>query len=443
MLCTSSLLAQSDYIVTTIDTPADSDSTATRATASSPEEAFLAEHFPYLSLCDWRPGMRFLVVPGQDDVYFRLFTDSITGHEVGPGELKHKTMEYRGYDITSRGWIRLNLYCVDSQRPYYYEIRNFAFDDYCRRVQGGGVPSLVYLGDVDRARELLIGHELWLKTTIAYRDNPSSSEGFTEVELPQDSRVTVERIGAGTREYPVKIVFRGEDGQLYFNTVAMSCTNSAMGNDDFIMTRAHHHFAKAFALGSQTDTKSAKMSDELVGKYVTLRRACQMTQGGTNVNMKAATKFVVQNVEARRGTSYYTLTLTSSGKIYHKDVTFENSNVAGNIDGNDERYFNELFTIGEKYVPSNSQIHRTADVTKSSGRSNSSTSTPTSESVGGFMNMIGGVISQGMTQDEVRMSKGDPEQTHRLKSGGTQWDYYDGTKVQFNSKGRVSRIIRN
>ena len=433
--------AQSDYIVTTYEESNGGDSIAAPI-ADTPEEAFLAKHFPYISLCDWQPGMRFLVVPGDEDAYIRTFTDSITGREIGTGDLRHKVLEYRGVEQTPRGWFRLNFYCADNQKAYYAEIRNYSFAEYCLRLHGGGVRALAYLGDVDRARELLIGKDLWLKSPVVYRDSPSSSNGYVESHLPVDSHVRVERIGVGSREYPVKIVFRTDDGALFFNTVAMSRTNSGLINDDFIKDNAHHFYAYAFQMESQADTKSVKMSEKLAGKDITLRRSCQMQQedAGT-VTMKAARTFHVQAVRAKSGTAYYTLTLTSGNKTYRKDVTFENTSVVGNIDGQDESYFDELFTIGRKYVPADSQI-RHSHTGVSTRRGGGLSTTTVTETNGDFMNMMGGIVSKGMTQEEVRMAKGDPERTHKLNSGGTQWDYYDGTKVQFNKSGRVSRIIR-
>lgn len=434
--------AQSDYIVNTYEDGGSSSDSTAAVVADTPEEAFLAQHFPYISLCDWQPGMRFLVVPGEEDGVIRTFTDSITGREIGTADLRYKSLEYRGVEQTPRGWFRLNFYCAENEKSYYVEIRNFSFAEYCMRIHGGGVRGLAYLGDVDRARELLLGKDLWLKSPVVYRDSPSSSNGFVESQLPVDSHVRVERIGVGSREFPVKIVFRTDDGALYFNTVAMSRTNSALVNEDFIMDRTHHFFANAFRMESQADTKSAKMSERLAGKDITLRRSCKMQQeGGGTVTMNAARTFHVQGVRANTGTSYYTLTLASKGKTYRKDVTFENTNVAGNIDGNDESYFDELFSIGSKYVPSNSTIRRSYSGS-STRRGGGMTTTSVTESNGDFMNMMGGIISKGMTQEEVRMAKGDPERRHRLSSGGTQWDYYDGMKVQFNKSGRVSRIIR-
>lgn len=425
------LRAQNDYIVSTEPEPTAADSAVAAAATSSmsPEERFLNDNFPYLSMCDWEYGMRFMVVPGERDVTMRTFTDSITGREVGTGELRHKIMEYMGHQTTERGWFRLLFHCVDNEKTYYYEVRNFSFEEYCIKVQGG-VPALAYLGDVDKARELLIGHELWLKLPTVYRDRQNSARGYEEKQLRSDQHVTITKIGVGTREYPVKIIFQTDDGELFFQTVAMSRTNSGMLDDEFVTSKAHHYFANAFSLGSDTDARSASVAGQLKGKKITTRRATRMTHAGSNKNITQGTTFTVMDVTARPNSNYYTLRLQNKqGVIYQKDVTWVNDNVAGNIDGNDEAYFPELFSIGTTYTPSDGVIRRNHGGTYSSG------SAP-------FMHMMGGMVEKGMTQEEVRMSKGDPHRTHRLNSGGTQWDYEDGTKVVFGSNGRVTRIIR-
>ncbi|MBO4907000.1 MAG: hypothetical protein J5486_08220 [Bacteroidaceae bacterium] len=423
--------AQSDYIVSTEQTSETaSDSTEAQAATSSlsPEEKFLNDNFPYISLCDWPSGMRFMVIPSERDATMRSFTDSLEGRQISAADLRHKVLEYRGHETTDRGWFRLLFYCPDNQRSYYYEVRNFSFEEYCLRMQGG-VPALAYLGDVDKARELLIGHEFWLKSPTVYRDRRNSPRGYEQKQLRVDQHVTVVQVGVGTREYPVKIIMRTDDGELYFQTVAMSRTNSGMQEVEYGASKAHHYFANAFSIGSETDARSANMAQRLKGQKITTRRSTKMSQGGSTKTVTQGTTFTVVDVTAKPNSNYYTLRLSDrTSIIYRKDVTWVNESVSGNIDGYDEAYFPELFSMGETYTPSDGVIRRS---------NGSVSSTENSD----YMHMIVGIISNGMTQEEVRMSKGDPSHTHRLNSGGTQWDFYDGTKVQFDRSGKVVRVI--
>ena len=430
VFCSISLQAfsQNNYIVTTNESPKSEDANAGSTNSGQPESAelaFLNEHFPYLSLCDWQPGMRFMVIPGERDAFIRTFTDSISGHEVATSSLQYLTMVYRGHETTPRGWIHLNFYCPDNQKSYYHQVRNFTFEEYCTKVQDGGVSALAYLDEIDRARDLLIGKELWLKLPDVYQDSNTSPTGHLERKVATDLHVRVEKIGVGSREYPVKIVFRSDDGQLFYQSCAMSCTNSGMMPNEFVTNKAHHYFANAFSFASGASTKAATMARKLVNKYITLRRPVKMKVDGTTRTIKAATKFIVERVTAHANSDYYTLMLTNNNRLHEIDVTFVNSNVVGNIDGNDEHYFDELFTIGETYVPSNSILRNDRSVSGTGLN---------------FMNMLGGSITKGMSKEDVKLIKGEPTQTHRLNGGGTQWDYYD-TKIQFNKAGRVSRII--
>lgn len=345
-------LSQNPYIVSTLPENTDSIS-AQNATSEtqSPEERFLNQHFPYRSLCDWNVGMKFMVIPGATDAYIRTFTDSITGHEIATASLKHKILIYRGFEPTDRGWFRLLFYCPDNGKTYYDEIRNFSFEEYCAHVQGGGVPALACLDDVDKAREVLVGKELWLQKPTVYQDSEASTEGFVERQLRTNSRVHVEKIGVGTREYPVKIIFSTDNGELFFQNVALSRTNSAMSDEDFIQGKAHHYFPYAFSFVSANDTKTAKKSEQRKEKGV------------------------------------------------------------------------------EEFVP----------VVGHPKVSTYKESVPAADK---FMSMMGGMVNTGMTMEEVRMSKGEPSKKHRLNNGGTQWDYYDGTKIQFGRNGLVTKIIQ-
>lgn len=434
LFCMTEVKAQTnnDYIVSTEQIDPQNDSTAidqANIESMSAEERFLNDNFPYLSMCDWQEGMRFMVVPNDRDMIVRTFTDSLTGREVRSGELRYKIMEYRGHETTSRGWFRMNFYCPDNQTTYYYDVRNFTFEEYCSNAQGG-VPSLAYLGDVDKARELLVGKELWLKMPTVYRDRHNSSRGYEEKQLRTDMHVTVTQVGVGTREYPVKIVFSTDDGELYFQCVAMSMTNSGMLDEEFIMTRAHHHFAKAFSIGSDTDVRSANMAQRLKGQQITTRRATKMNHAGSMKSISQGTMFKVLDITSVPNSDFYTLRLsTKTGVIYRKDVTWQKGSTNGNANNSDDAYFPDLFVMNSNNTSANG------------GQQQSANGSHESQSPQ-FMHMMGGIVEKGMTKDEVRLSKGDPDRTHRLNSGGTQWDYDDGTKVVFGGNGRVTRVIR-
>lgn len=240
------LMAQDDYFVTTEVAVAAGDSASAALADMTAEQRFLNENFAYRSLCDWTEGMRFMVMPGDKDTYLNVFADAETRREVPTGDLKRHIVIYKGYEITDRGWIHLNFEVMGTNQRIFHEVRNFNFNDYCQKITNGGVPSLAYLDEVDKAKELLVGKELYSAHEIFYKDDKSSQKGYREAPLPFDSKLTVTAVGVGTREYPVKIIVMDEHGQKYFQMCTMSHTNCGMNDNEFIAKNEQHLFDKAF-----------------------------------------------------------------------------------------------------------------------------------------------------------------------------------------------------
>ena len=115
---------------------------------------FMGKNFRYYSMCDWKVGMRFMVIPEKYDLLVNTFHDAVTDREVSSGLLRHKIMVYRGYETLPTGRVHVNFSSDGDYKRYYYELPNGTFEDYCYSKMG--VPTLAYLGDVDKARELLI-----------------------------------------------------------------------------------------------------------------------------------------------------------------------------------------------------------------------------------------------------------------------------------------------
>ena len=55
---------------------------------------FMGKNFRYYSMCDWKVGMRFMVVPDKYDLLVSTFHDAITKKEVANGILRHRIMAY-------------------------------------------------------------------------------------------------------------------------------------------------------------------------------------------------------------------------------------------------------------------------------------------------------------------------------------------------------------
>ena len=92
--CCIGCYAQNGYIVSTASRQASS-------SVESPEKQFIDDHFKYYSLCDWTPGMKFMVIPERKDLVIPVFKSAETGKDVDSGELKYKIMEFLGTEVTA------------------------------------------------------------------------------------------------------------------------------------------------------------------------------------------------------------------------------------------------------------------------------------------------------------------------------------------------------
>jgi hypothetical protein len=327
-------------------------------------------------------------------------------------------MVYKGHSQTADGRCHINFTCEDNNKNYYYEVPNGTFEDYCGDKMG--VPTLAYLGDVDIARNNLMGAKLYTKTNIYRVDDETSANGYTEVSVSLNTPVTVVAIGAGTRSFPVKIIVEDANKKQFYQCVAMSRTNSGMRDEEFVNTdNTKFLFNNSFERVDATDAVTGSYSS-YVNSRVYTKRSTKMEGPRGIVTIRRNSEFVIKAVRAQSNTTYVILTLKSvnDGRTYTKQVTFVNTdNVAGDIDGFHEDYFPELFGRG-----SIRGAHK--------GISNAH-----------WKAISAGRVLKGMTKSEVRLAKGDPASSYDESKGGTTvWLYSDKTIVKFNKAGRVSGL---
>ena len=381
---------------------------------------FISENFKFHSLCDWQEGMKFMVMPEKYDLIVKTFSDASTGKEVSSISLRHKIMIFKGHTVSDDGHARINFLCQDNNKMYYYEIPSGSFDDYCYGKLG--VPTLAYLGDVDIAREKLMGKHMFTKATKYRIDTEYDGDGYQEVTVKENQDVTVKAIGVGTRSYPVKIIVEDADGNEFYQNVAISKTNSGMRDDEFIMDNAKYLFAGSFEL--QDDIMAvSKDLESYVGKTVHTKYVTDMISRGDGkerkVRVPRMSEFTIERLLPLRNSSYVTLTLqeTESRRIYYKDVTFDHvDDVTGDIDGKKEDYFGYLFAMGAGIKRETSQAARAA--------------------------IRQGRVIVGMTEDEVRLALGEPDNTALGDNGRFDWIYKRSAKfliVQFD--GRTGKVI--
>ena len=379
---------------------------------------FMGKNFRYVSMCEWKDGMRFMVVPEKYDMLVNTFCDAATGKEVSSSRLRHKIMVFKGHEDLPNGRVHVNFTCEDDKKNYYYELPNGTFDDYCFGKLG--VPTLAYLGDVDKARELLLNQVMLTRTEFFREDTEWDGDGFKEVRYPKNKVVTVKAIGVGSRSFPVKIIVEDEDGNQFYQNVAMSKINSGMRDDEFSVDNEKYLFLGSFEftggeMAVSTDIKS------YLNQTVHTTKAISMSSKGSgkvrDVKVPRFTGFIIDEINSVKDSRYYTLTLreTETRRIYYKDVLFREEDLMELRDASKDDYFGYIFGMGDGALRNTSLETRTA--------------------------IREGRVIPGMSEDEVLMAVGEPYEKVTDSKGVREWHYARSNGVilvvSFNSKGKV------
>ena len=376
---------------------------------------FMGKNFRYYSLCDWKDGMRFMVIPEKYDLLVNTFRDSNTNKEVSSGKLRHHIMVYKGHEDMPNGRVHINFFCETDNKAYYYELPNGTFDDYCYGKMG--VPTLAYLGDVDKARELLLNQTLITRTQFFRIDTEYDGDGYQEVTMPKNKVVKVVAIGVGTRTFPVKIIVEDETGEQFFQNVAMSKTNSGLRDDEFDVDNAKYLFEGSFEYTGADMPVSSDVKSYLNQTVHTKYPTAMSSKGAgkvRDVKVPKYTGFIIDEiVKDRNNTNYYSLTLreTETRRIYYKDVVFNEETRAPRED-----FFGYLFAMGDGISRNTTLETRTA--------------------------IREGRVIPGMTMEEVEMAVGEATTKIQTNDGGADWMYPRTNSilvVQFDKDGIVKK----
>lgn len=416
---TAAMAQDNDYIVKTKNVKKTAVAAAVTADDVVAEDAepkdFMGKNFRFYSMCDWKEGMRFMVIPEKYDLLVNTFRDMATNKEVSSGRLRHHIMVYKGHEDMPNGRVHINFYCETDKKSYYYELPNGTFDDYCYGKLG--VPTLAYLGDVDKARELLMDQPLITRTQFFRIDTEYDGDGFQEVKYPKNKLVTVKAIGVGTRAFPVKIIVEDENGEQFYQNVAMSKTNCGMRDDEFDVDNAKFLFEGSFEF-TGAEMEVSKDYKTYLNQTVHNKFATAMSSKGAgkerDVKVPRFTGFIIDEINRNKNQEgYYTLTLreVETRRIYYKDITFNEDNR-----GPREDYFGYLFGMGEGTSRNTTLETRTA--------------------------IREGRVIPGMTMEEVEMAVGESTNKLTTSDGVTEWWYPRSNSVlvvQFTKDGIVKK----
>ena len=375
---------------------------------------FIGQNFKFYSLCDWQEGMKFMVMPEKYDLVVKTFTDASTGKDVSSMPLKYKIMIYKGHHESADGHSRVDFYCQDNGRSYYYEIPSGSFEDYCYNKTG--VPTLAYLGDVDIAREKLMGKTLYTKTSLYRIDTEYDGDGYQVVEVPKDMEVKVTKVGVGTRNYPVKIIVQDEYGNEFYQNVAISKTNCGMRDDEFIMDEAKYLFGNSFEMVDDIMAINSYNYKTYLGKIIHTKFRTKLLNESTK-KMQAIPRMMEYQIEAmnpHKNDDKFTLKLknTTLGTYFYGDFVLDAHRAE-----NQEDYFGYVFAPGPGKKIQSSEGSRAM--------------------------MRQGHVGVGFTEDEVMMAAGEPDATQEGENGFFTWIFNRSNNkllvVEFDGNGVVTK----
>ena len=166
---TSPIIAQSDYIVTT---------PSAQEIPVGQEEQFIKSNFPLLPLGKWTPGMKFMFVPSPRSMFLPTLSSYETEKGVDNSLLKHKILTFTGTEEKAQNIpngtnysTRFIFECEGGK--YYYEIKNMRLEEISEKAPRAGINGLVYLKDVDTAKELLVGKTVYIQAESVRIDVPT------------------------------------------------------------------------------------------------------------------------------------------------------------------------------------------------------------------------------------------------------------------------------
>lgn len=387
-----------------------SNDTAATSPAQDQQQDFISSNFRFISMCDWQPGMRFMVIPDQRDLVTRAFTDK-NNVPVSTNSIKHCILIYDGHsNLGNSLHERVDFHLQnDPGTTYHFELPTQSFADYCYTRRG--VPSLAYLGDVDMAIDTLIGKQVRVKQRHFFQDSPVDGGGIVPVDLGDDKRgqvMTITKVGVGTRQFPVKLIIMDKDSIEYFQYVAISRTNSGLRDDEFERSdNKEHSFRDLFDLLEDRVPASPELQ-QWVGKTVyTMLDTSMKDANERNVRVQRLSVFRVTDIYSLGDNNKVTLTLVgnTSNKTYTKEVAIDNSQVTGR-----QEILSRLFGEGD---PESLPNVRAANMTA----------------------IRAGNVQQGFTEAEVRLALGEPSDVTAVRNGQYQWVY------QYVDTGRPFRSV--
>lgn len=401
--------AQNDYLVAT---------SPSQEISSSKEELFIKENFPLQLLCKWAPGMKFMFVPSQRDMFLPTLSVYDTEKGTDNSSLKHKILTFAGTEekiqelSNSTSYTTRFIFECEGGK-YYYEIKNVRLEEICEKNPRAYINGLVYLKDVDTAKELLTGKKIYIQSDMARVDDANSYSGYREVPIPVNTEAIVTAIGVGSQAYPVKIVFQDSQERSYYLEVALSRTNSGMDVNDFQAEKKMRYFSNAISFSNKKSGNLEALKDRYMDLTVypkqtlTVKRifGLESKQMEARVHLPRYTVLKIKEITTSSPGSLAILSLEDrQGALYITEVDLKYDVIVKN-----ENYIEDLFGFGDmkqKYPAITEERWKI---------------------------IAQGELEEGMSADECRLSIGNPVDIQLKKDSHFETWFYNGRTLEFEN----------
>ena len=406
---TCPITAQNDYIVTT---------PSTQEIPVGEEEQFIKNNFPLQPLCKWTPGMKFMFVPSTRNMFLPTLSSYDTDKGIDNSLLKHKILTFTGTEEKAQNIstgtnysTRFVFECEGGK--YYYDIKNMRLDEICEKAPRTGINGLVYLKDVDTAKELLVGKTVYIQSESAQVDDANNYSGYQDIAIPVNTEATITAIGVGSQAYPVKIVFKDTQGHSYYLEVALSRTNSGMDLNDFQGEKRMKYFSNAFSFTNKSLGTIESLKNKYLGMTVYPKKmlpakrivSFEDKQTESRVHLPRYTVLQIKEIKLSPPGSLATLSLTDrDGAIYELETDLKYDVIVKN-----DNYIEDFFGFED--------IHK-----KYPGITESR-----------WQIISRGDLEAGMSTVECRLSIGDPIEIELKKDSRFETWFYNGKTLEFEN----------
>ena len=276
-----------------------------------------------------------------------------------------------------------------------------------------GINGLVYLKDVDTAKELLVGKTVYIQAESVRIDDANNYSGYRDIAIPVNTEATITAIGVGSQAYPAKIVFKDTQGHSYYLEVALSRTNSGMDLNDFQGEKRMKYFSNAFSFTNKSLGTIESLKNKYMGMTVYPKKVLpakriisfEDKQTESRVHLPRYTVLQIKDIRLSPPGSLAVLSLEDKdGAIYELETDLKYDVIVRN-----ENYIEDFFGFED--------IHK-----KYPGITENR-----------WQIISRGDLETGMSTVECRLSIGDPIEIELKKDNRFETWFYNGKTLEFEN----------